>query len=133
LFPAEINKDLAKITYEDNKSIYFDIGAFTYAVVKQNNLFYFFIKYNSSQKTPQKELTEDSILELDDNTPTVTVTKPGSNKNANTKPVKVIQYRSTLNAIDSSTLFTKYGVIIIGVLVLLFIVIAIPVFSKLIS
>lgn len=50
MFPAEVNIDLAKIQYEDNKSVYFDIGDFTYAVVKRNDSYNFFVKHNASVK-----------------------------------------------------------------------------------
>ena len=64
IFPNEVNIDLAKIKYEENKSVYFDIEDFTYAVVKRNDMYNFFIKHNVKAKKVNPEL--EKAFELQD-------------------------------------------------------------------
>jgi len=45
--PTEVNEDLAKIKYIDNKNVYFDIEEFTYSIVKQGENYNFFVKHNA--------------------------------------------------------------------------------------
>ena len=47
VLPTEVNEDLAKIKYIDNKNVYFDIEEFTYSIVKQGENYNFFVKHNA--------------------------------------------------------------------------------------
>ena len=83
----EINEDLAKVQYTDNKVVYFDIGEFTYSIIKQNDAYVFAVKHNSAQA--KENVTLENVFELQDDAP---VANKVSSKSASKQaPVSFIE------------------------------------------